>query len=146
MTPASLTILLALALLLPTAKATSIAVERHVPPLAYNDGDILTSNINIAILWYGNVTTVQKNKILAFLKSINAKSAPQLNVNSWWRVVESDQTFARKIPSPMPVKVMAQKEDPSYSQGKVLIMALIPGLTGGNNNLLAFIVASDSVT
>ncbi|XP_054778822.1 protein EXORDIUM-like 2 [Prosopis cineraria] len=150
MPPASLAVLLALALLLPTAKAASLAVERPLPPLAYNDGDLLTGSIDVALLWYGNVTKVQKNKILAFLKSINADRVPQPNVATWWKVVESYQTFARKPPGPISVRVVSQKQDPGYSQGKVLIkdmiMALIPGLTGGNNNLLAIIVASDGVT
>ncbi|KAK4258496.1 hypothetical protein QN277_004938 [Acacia crassicarpa] len=150
MAPSNVALLLALALFLPTATPAYHAVERPLPSLTYNDGDLLTGNLNVAIMWYGNVTKVQKNKIIAFIKSINAVRPTQPNVNNWWKVVESYQTFAGKPAGPIRVKLVNQKSDPGYSKGKVLIkdmiMALIPSLTGGNNNILPIIVASDGVT
>lgn len=150
MPPTSFTILLALALLVPIATAFGREGRPRTPSLTYKKGDLLTGNIDVAILWYGNVTKVQKNKIVSFLWSINAKRAAQPSVASWWKVVESYQTFAGKPHSPIRVNLVKQKSDLGYSQGRVLlkemVTALIPGLTGNNNNILPIIVSAEDVT
>ncbi|KAF7841180.1 protein EXORDIUM-like 6 [Senna tora] len=139
-------LLLALVVVLPVA----FGQEKPVLPLKYNGGALLTGNVDVAILWYGSVTKTQKNKILAFLKSINAMGGPQPSVATWWQVVQGYQTFANKPTGPIKLNIVNQKDDTGYSQGRVLVKDMIENLitaaTGGNPSILTIIVASDGVS
>lgn len=144
-----LCVLLALAIVLP-AHCDENKLKTPLPPLTYNNGDLLTGNIDIGVIWYGNVTDVQRNKVLTFIKSLNADSVPPPSVNQWWKIVESYQKFANKPLAPITVRVVSEKTDGSYAKGKVLVKdmmrQLISEATGGNEKLLALIVASEGVT
>ncbi|KAJ1398985.1 Protein EXORDIUM-like [Sesbania bispinosa] len=122
-------------------------------PLTHHGGRLLTGNLNVGILWYGPIPRGQRKAILSFLRSLNGNAASQPQVSSWWKVVESYQSFAktpaRGLPR-IPVKVVNQQFDPNYSLGKVLIKdfikPLLPKATGGKPNTLALIIATKGVT
>lgn len=155
------TLCLGMSLLLVLLVALS-AGSGGAAPLTHHGGRLLTGNLNIGILWYGPIPRAQRKAILSFLRSLNPSAGgapnqpqPQLQVSSWWQIVESYQTFAKTPAAPggiprITVKVVNQQFDPDYSLGKVLIKdfikQLLPTATGGKPNTLALVVASKGVT
>ncbi|CAM8985049.1 unnamed protein product [Rhodiola kirilowii] len=116
-------------------------------PLTYHNGPMLTRNVNLGILWYGQFGRVQKKALNSFIKSLN--TAPQ--VSKWWKLVEA---VAYKTPyarAPrINVNIVNQVTDASYSSGKVLTVDFLPNLiqkaTGGKPNTLAVVFTSRQVT
>lgn len=142
-----LSLFLSLLVILPVA----LSAGHPGASLTHHGGRLLTGNVNVGILWYGPIPRVQKRAILSFLRSLNANVGAQPQVSSWWQIVESYQTFARRpTGGRITVKVVNQVYDPNYSLGKVLIKdfikPLLPKATGGKPNTLAIIVAPKGVT
>lgn len=142
-------------LLVVTAVAAAVggaaAIGGTADPLEYYGGHLLTGELDIGILWYGNVTKTQKHKVVAFLKSISGKvKSPEPTVASWWKIIEGYQTAANLPAAPIKVKVVAQVDDSSYSLGRVLVktmlQSLITATTETKPNIVAIIVASHGVS
>uniref|UniRef100_A0A7N0VMJ7 Protein EXORDIUM-like 2 n=1 Tax=Kalanchoe fedtschenkoi TaxID=63787 RepID=A0A7N0VMJ7_KALFE len=120
-------------------------------PLTYHNGPMLTRNVNLGILWYGQFGRVQKNALNGFIKSLNYQANMRPQVSKWWKMVES---VAYKTPyarAPrIQVNIVNQVTDTSFSSGKVLTADFIPGLvkkaTGAKPNTVAVIFASRLVT
>ncbi|KAK4765532.1 hypothetical protein SAY86_026622 [Trapa natans] len=104
-------------------------------PPTHHGGSILTGNINLALLWYGSFGRGHKTIIRSFINSLNYNAGANLEpqVSSWWRVVESYQSFAspggaQGTAPPIKVKVARQVTDKNYSIGKVLTVDFIKPL------------------
>ncbi|KAJ4967448.1 hypothetical protein NE237_019297 [Protea cynaroides] len=86
--------------------------------LRYHMGPVLSSPINIYLIWYGQWTPSQKLLIKDFLLSIstNHRAAPSPSVSDWWRTVSlyTDQTGANISSS---IFVAKEYVDHRYSQG-----------------------------
>ncbi|XP_010276870.1 PREDICTED: protein EXORDIUM-like 2 [Nelumbo nucifera] len=128
---------LAVLLLLPSP-GYSVFITKG--PVTHHGGPLLKGDVNLAILWYGNVGRVQQSVIRKFIGSLS-KCNPNLEpqVSTWWNMVESYQSAGRrqhegeadlKKPSPAPIRVriVNQAVDRSYSLGKTITPDLIPGL------------------
>lgn len=87
--------------------------------LRYHMGPVLSSPINIYVVWYGNWATSQQAIIRDFLGSISASDVPSPSVAEWWRTVTlyADQTGANISRS---VRIADEYSDRRYSQGKHL--------------------------
>ncbi|XP_038974387.1 protein EXORDIUM-like 3 [Phoenix dactylifera] len=90
--------------------------------LRYHMGPVLTANITVHPIWYGDWTRAQKHILRAFLHSISppdpaAVSTP--SVAAWWRTVQlyTDQTGDNVSRT---VILGAEKNDRRYSHGKSL--------------------------
>ncbi|KAL6007943.1 Protein EXORDIUM-like 3 [Asimina triloba] len=89
--------------------------------LRYHMGPVLTANVTVHPLWYGNWLPAQKRIIRGFLRSISAvrpkKSPP--SVSGWWSTVRlyTDQTGANITSA---LRLGEEKNDRFYSHGKTL--------------------------
>ncbi|CAL0316688.1 unnamed protein product [Lupinus luteus] len=87
--------------------------------LKYHMGPVLSSPINIYLIWYGNWKQPQKLLIKDFLLSIsttNRRAAPSPSVSDWWSTVSlyTDQTGANISRT---VTVAGEYNDLKYSHG-----------------------------
>ncbi|KAI5679591.1 hypothetical protein M9H77_00818 [Catharanthus roseus] len=90
--------------------------------LRYHMGPVLSSPINIYLIWYGKWAPSQQLLIKDFLLSIsttNHRAAPSPSVAEWWRTVSlyTDQTGANISRS---VLIAGEYTDRRYSLGKQL--------------------------
>ncbi|KAJ0968625.1 hypothetical protein J5N97_025542 [Dioscorea zingiberensis] len=89
--------------------------------LRYHMGPVLTANITVHPIWYGEWTPAQKRIIRAFLRSISPNGPPvrRPSVAEWWRTVAmyTDQTGANVSRT---VRLGAEKNDRRYSHGRSL--------------------------
>ncbi|GLJ06925.1 hypothetical protein SUGI_0052640 [Cryptomeria japonica] len=86
--------------------------------MRYHMGPVLTSAINVHVIWYGRWSNKEKRIIREFLLSISNTSGSSPSVGEWWRTVQlyTDQTGAnvsRNI-------VIASEHQDRYSHGKIL--------------------------
>ncbi|XP_073144389.1 protein EXORDIUM-like 5 [Henckelia pumila] len=87
--------------------------------LRYHMGPVLSSPINIYLIWYGKWAASQQLIIKDFLLSIstfNHRAAPSPSVSEWWRTVSlyTDQTGANISRS---VLIAGEYSDTKYSLG-----------------------------
>ncbi|TKY51945.1 EXORDIUM 5 [Spatholobus suberectus] len=90
--------------------------------LKYHMGPVLSSPVNIYLIWYGKWPQSQKLLIKDFLLSISAsdrRAAPSPSVADWWRTVSlyTDQTGANISRS---VSIAGEYADLRYSHGSHL--------------------------
>ncbi|KAL3631628.1 Protein EXORDIUM-like 5 [Castilleja foliolosa] len=90
--------------------------------LRYHMGPVLSSPINIYLIWYGNWPSSHQLLIKDFLLSIstsNHRAAPSPSVSDWWRTVSfyTDQTGANISRS---ILISGEYSDRIYSHGKDL--------------------------
>ncbi|KAF5749248.1 phosphate-responsive 1 family protein [Tripterygium wilfordii] len=90
--------------------------------LTYHGGPLLTGNVNLLVIWYGQFGKVQKNAIRAFIKSLNYDGGLNLQpqVSFWWDMVESYQLAAGKKGGSIAVKVVKTVVDANCSASKNL--------------------------
>ncbi|KAL1537573.1 Protein EXORDIUM-like 7 [Salvia divinorum] len=86
--------------------------------LKYHMGPVLTSPINLYIIWYGKWDPHHQSTITDFISSISSP-APFPSVSDWWRTVTlyTDQTGSNVTRN---VALSGQFSDRAYSQGKSL--------------------------
>lgn len=87
--------------------------------LRYHMGPVLTANITVYPIWYGQWASTQKRIIREFISSISAADSRRPSVAGWWKTVQlyTDQTGANISRN---VHIGAEKNDRFYSQGKSL--------------------------
>ncbi len=98
-------------------------VQKSVETVVYHMGPVLTSDVGIYIIWYGNWVQWKQSILIDFLSSISSPSPigvqqqQQPSVEQWWRTVTAyqDQTGHGVTGN---VKVAGQTKDPAYSHGK----------------------------
>lgn len=87
--------------------------------LQYHNGALLTGDISVNLIWYGNFKPSQKAIITDFISSISStssKSQIQPSVATWWKT--TDKYFSK---SKKPVfRVGKQVSDPDCSLGRSL--------------------------
>lgn len=84
--------------------------------LRYHMGPVLSSPINIYLIWYGKWAPSQQLLIKDFLLSISARSSPRPSLSDWWQTVSlyTDQTRANISRS---VLIAGEYSDRRYSLG-----------------------------
>ncbi|XP_009358378.2 protein EXORDIUM-like 1 [Pyrus x bretschneideri] len=121
--------------------------------ITYHGGPLMTGDINLSILFYGQFTAEQKNVIQSFLRSLeNTENDHVAAVHRWWDVIESYQLFtgptpATGTPPRLRIKVGIQQSDDKYSIGKVLTLTYFKNLvkkadSGKPNTLFVFFTGS----
>lgn len=125
--------------------------------MIHHEGPMLTGNVKLGFMWYGDCGKDIKNTMRNFVKSLElpGKDHLQPQVTRWWEVVESYQSLmpgAKPGKSPkINVEVAKQDTSKSYKLGKVLtlqvhIPILIEELTKGDVSILPVIVAARDVS
>ncbi|CAN1336218.1 Protein EXORDIUM-like 2 [Linum perenne] len=122
--------------------------------LTYHGGPLLTGEVKLAFVWYGQCGRIQKNTIRAFVKSLNydGKAASKAGplVSAWWKIVESYQVAAKMPQKPIKVSVTRQVTDTSYSIGKVItvdfLKPLLEKATEGDSGILPVIFTARDVS
>ncbi|CAK9138421.1 unnamed protein product [Ilex paraguariensis] len=121
----------------------------------YHKGPLLTGDVNLSVLWYGQINPIQKSAIKTFIQSLNNDHNVSFEprVSSWWNIVESYQTVANKSLKKSPkitVKAVKEIDDDKYSIGKVLnddsLAGLVQKASGRTPNTVAVIFAANDVT
>ncbi|XP_042507382.1 protein EXORDIUM-like 5 [Macadamia integrifolia] len=105
----------------PLAASNRFEGSSNLIHLRYHMGPVLSSPINIYLIWYGLWTPPQKLLIKDFLLSISAshRAAPSPSVSDWWSTVTlyTDQTNSNISRS---VAIAREYDDLRYSIGKNL--------------------------
>ncbi|KAM1596148.1 hypothetical protein ACFX10_002341 [Malus domestica] len=125
-------------------------------PITYHGGPLMTGNINLSILFYGEFKSEQREVIRTFLRSLeNTENDHVAAVHRWWDIVESYQLFAsptpgKGTPPKLRIKVGTQQSDDKYSIGKVItyefIKRLLKKADSGKPNTITVIFTGSQVT
>ncbi|KAL4556452.1 hypothetical protein LXL04_039104 [Taraxacum kok-saghyz] len=94
-------------------------VRDSSPLLQYHNGALLTGNISVNLIWYGNFKPSQKAIITDFITSLSSasiKSQIQPSVGTWWKT--TDKYFSKT--SKPSLQLGKQVSDPECSLGKTL--------------------------
>ncbi|KAI3751666.1 hypothetical protein L2E82_22757 [Cichorium intybus] len=86
------------------------------PVLEYHNGPLLTGNISVNLIWYGNFKPSQKAIIADFITSLSSKHQIQPSVATWWKTTDEYYSKTKK-PS---LRLGKQVSDPGCSFGKSL--------------------------
>lgn len=126
--------------------------------ILYHGGPLLTGDLNLSILFYGQFTAEQKNVVRSFLRSLeNTENDHIAAVHRWWDIVEAYQLFTNKpgldptaAPPRLRIKVGTQQSDDKYTVGKVLTIDFINSLfkkaDSGKPNTLVVLFTGSQVT
>ncbi|PQM41205.1 protein EXORDIUM-like 4 [Prunus yedoensis var. nudiflora] len=126
--------------------------------IIYHGGPLLTGDINLSIIFYGQFTAEQKNVVRSFLRSLeNTENDHIAAVHRWWDIVEAYQLFTNKpglnptaTPPRLRIKVGTQQTDDKYTVGKVLTIDFINSLfkkaDSGKPNTLVVLFTGSQVT
>ncbi|MFS7941281.1 putative protein EXORDIUM [Helianthus anomalus] len=89
--------------------------------LKYHNGRLLTGNISVNLIWYGNFKPSQKAIISDFITSISSTSQPSQkpSVATWWKTTENYHTKLNRSDS-ISIRLGKQVSYPKYSLGKSL--------------------------
>ncbi|KAD6119513.1 hypothetical protein E3N88_10784 [Mikania micrantha] len=82
--------------------------------LHYHNGPLLTGEISVNFIWYGNFKPSQKAIVSDFMTSLSTKSPVEPSVATWWKTIDKYQTKALSL------RLGKQISDPTYSLGKSL--------------------------
>lgn len=97
-------------------------------PFEYHGGPLLSGNVTINLIWYGNFNPSQKSIVLDFITSISSSSSssksiisPHPSVSTWWNAINRFYKLAKKSKSSrLTLSLGSQILDPKYSLGKSL--------------------------
>ncbi|GJU32848.1 hypothetical protein Tco_1176437 [Tanacetum coccineum] len=87
--------------------------------LEYHNGPLLSGNISLNLVWYGNFKPSQKAIISDFITSLSSASHQKPSVVTWWK---TSKKYHNKLSKPVSLstKLGKQVSDPKYSFGKSL--------------------------
>ncbi|KAL6984113.1 Protein PHOSPHATE-INDUCED 1 [Sarracenia purpurea var. burkii] len=126
----------------------------------YHKGHLLTGNISINLIWYGNFSSSQRSIISDFItslssspsSSLSSSSKPRMSnpsVGTWWKTTEKYYSLINsKKPSSLFLSMGDQIFDENSSLGKSLVTKQIEGLAskGGQSNAINVVLTSSDVT
>lgn len=121
------------------------------PTISYHNGPLLTGNVSLALLWYGEFLPVEKTVVRTFIESLGMEKSMsfQSDVHSWWQKVHSYLELAEKKRSKGAVRIAREVDDEKASLGRVLGNESLPRLlqkaTVGLANTVAVIFVSKGV-
>ncbi|XP_038899449.1 protein PHOSPHATE-INDUCED 1-like [Benincasa hispida] len=92
-------------------------------PFEYHGGPLLSGNITINLIWYGNFIPSQKSIVTDFINSVSSSSkstvSPHPSVSTWWNAINKFYNLAKKSHR-VSLSLGSQILDPKYSLGKSL--------------------------
>ncbi|KAI3689230.1 hypothetical protein L2E82_47183 [Cichorium intybus] len=86
--------------------------------LQYHNGPLLTGNISVNVIWYGNFKPSQKAIVSDFIISLSSASRKP-SVATWWKTTDKYHTKLNK-PTSLSLHLAKQHSDSTYSFGKSL--------------------------
>ncbi|KGN60221.1 protein PHOSPHATE-INDUCED 1 [Cucumis sativus] len=111
-------------------------------------GPLLSANISLNLIWYGNFNPSQKAIVLDFLSSLSSSKSipPNPSVSTWWNSVLKYHTISNS--KPLSLSLSSQILDPNYSLGKSLTNSHILSLAskGGLRNSINLVLTAADVT
>ncbi|KAK9275866.1 hypothetical protein L1049_023139 [Liquidambar formosana] len=142
-----------------TRTLSSIATTQSTV-LTYHNGPLLSGNLSLSITWYGKFSPAQRSILMDFLHSLNPtnpnpKAHPNPSVSSWWKTLESYNTFIPKKPQKISrnpnnaigLEVQKQTLDQSYALGRFLTRTQISSLAekGSRGGDVGLVFTADDV-
>lgn len=127
------------------------SASHNEPLISYHNGPLLTGNVSLAILWYGEFMPVEKIVVQTFIESLSMRPSKsfQADVHSWWKKVGSYLEVAEKKSPKSVVQIARQVYDESaslgYDLGSESLPALLHKATVGLANTVAVIFVSKDV-
>ncbi|KAA0038701.1 protein EXORDIUM-like 1 [Cucumis melo var. makuwa] len=111
-------------------------------------GPLLSGNISLTLIWYGNFNPSQKAIVIDFLSSLSSSKSipPNPSVSTWWNSVLKYHTISNS--KPLSLSLASQILDPNYSLGKSLTNSHILSLAskGGHRNSINLVLTAADVT
>ncbi|KAI3685306.1 hypothetical protein L6452_34548 [Arctium lappa] len=89
--------------------------------LQYHNGALLSGDISVNFIWYGNFKPSQKAIVSDFITSLSAKSLKsqtEPSVATWWKTTE--KYYTKSTTASLSLRLGKQVSDPTYSLGKSL--------------------------
>lgn len=119
--------------------------------VSYHGGGILTGDVNLVLIWYGQFEQSTKDTVRAFIESIDSGHGghSKATVANWWNTVQSYQTAAwpRSQRRTSSVRVVREVSEAPFL-GKVLTMDYVPilvnkAVAGAPNTVAVLFTAKD---
>ncbi|KAJ6919837.1 hypothetical protein NC651_013704 [Populus alba x Populus x berolinensis] len=133
------------------ARTFSVSDQSQDPLLfQYHNGPLLTGEVSINLIWYGNFKPSQRAIVSDFIASVSSRRpiTAQPSVATWWKATEKYYNLVKtKKTSPLLLSVGAQILDESYSLGKSLSSKQIVQLAskGGQKGAINVVLTSSDV-
>ncbi|KAJ3705413.1 hypothetical protein LUZ61_009118 [Rhynchospora tenuis] len=91
----------------------------HLVQMSYHKGPLLTSPINLYLIWYGQWNPSAQSIIRDFLFSFSSPFLPSPSVQDWWRTI-TYYTDQNNVNITSKLVLASEYFDTSYSQGNSL--------------------------
>ncbi|KAF9607912.1 hypothetical protein IFM89_003726 [Coptis chinensis] len=122
-------------------------VENQSPLLKYHKGPLLSGNIAINLIWYGEFKPSQRAIISDFVQSLYpSKTQSQPSVSTWWKTTDKYYHLTSKKPTSLHLTMGRQILDENYSLGKTLSnqqLVLLAAKGDQSNAINVVLTASD---
>ncbi|XP_073311279.1 protein EXORDIUM-like 2 [Primulina huaijiensis] len=112
--------------------------------LQYHKGPLLKGTVTVNLVWYGKFSPVQRSIIVDFLQSLDAATAVQPSVSSWWKTTEKYKNGGDNT-----IVVGKQILEENYPLGKSLTNSQIVNLAargGYGNGVVNVVLTAADVT
>ncbi|KAB5557082.1 hypothetical protein DKX38_007991 [Salix brachista] len=133
------------------ARKISVTDQTQEPLLfQYHNGPLLTGEVSINLIWYGQFRPSQRAIVSDFIASLSSRkpTKAQPSVATWWKATEKYYNLVKtKNSSPLLLSVGTQVLDESYSLGKSLSNKQIVQLAskGGQKDAVNVVLTSSDV-
>ncbi|RZC64459.1 hypothetical protein C5167_008157 [Papaver somniferum] len=133
-------------------KLNELVQDPPAVPLLYHDGPLLSGQISVNLIWYGNFKPAQRDIVSDYFNSlyITPKSTQSPSVSLWWKKVEKyyNLPYSSEKPTSLVLKSGRQILDNKYSLGKSLNNKKIVRLAsrGEQSNAINVVLTSADVT
>ncbi|KAI3845499.1 hypothetical protein MKX03_023434 [Papaver bracteatum] len=134
-------------------KLNELIQNQPLTPIQYHNGPLLSGQITVNLIWYGNFKPTQRAIISDFFNSLyttTPKSTHSPSVSTWWKKIEKYYNIPNspKKSSSLVLKLGRQIFDEKYSLGKSLDDKKIVKLTsrGEQSNAINVVLTSADVT
>ncbi|XP_038898890.1 protein PHOSPHATE-INDUCED 1-like [Benincasa hispida] len=116
----------------------------------YHNGPLLSGDISLNLIWYGNFKASQKAIVIDFLSSLSSSKpiSPSPSVSTWWNTIHNYYTNSNSNSKPPSFSLASQIQLPDYSLGKSLTNSHILALAskGGQTNAINLVFTAPDVT
>ncbi|CAH1454137.1 unnamed protein product [Lactuca virosa] len=118
--------------------------------MKYHNGPLLSGNISVNLIWYGNFNPTQKSIISDFITSLSVSTSatsPKPSVATWWKTTENYHTKSNN-PTTLSLSLAKQTSDPTYSIGKSLTNDQLVKLASNHasENTVNIVLTAEDVT
>ncbi|KAL8198001.1 hypothetical protein R6Q57_018089 [Mikania cordata] len=109
--------------------------------LPYHNGPLLTGEISVNFIWYGNFKPSQKAIVSDFITSLSTKSPVEPSVATWWKTIDKYHTKSLSL------RLGKQISDTTCSLGKSLTNKHLVQLAskGEQNNAVNVVLTASDV-